>query len=466
MRKVIFVSFIVILLLGCSGRKTSSPSAGTTPAPGTNPPSAGAVIEFVWDTLVPDLFASENHKYGFDKNPKSKYQPELAKDIYVSVKKGETAKVSLQLSNSFDKHSLFNVTTQQMVTNCCTNKVTELELAEGHYEIYGDNVPLDRHIHVIGYNEKIVPAEYVQFDGEGGLCFDEGCYSFEGVKENFDRVYSQAVAKNAFVEKTASDFGLNKRLTFNLTAPIHGYELMEEFNDIVMRNINSEQNRIIFAINSIEWEWNVYVEQFDTLLLNNYLHAKLESTHNVLISSCGVATQAQKSLLTVLGLDRKNQVAKVLIPNASSYSPCVSIKMESELPVLPTGIKILSETAFSKTAQVAYNYLSADYKVIRSMIYAPRFMGEHSLNVILHELGHSLGLFDVFKDVTDGTYIYINGIEFATSEANIMTYTMPTGPKLRYRDLQAVITSTNNIIEDVYENQWNCINLSDCNPKR
>ena len=100
------------------------------------------------------------------------------------------------------------------------------------------------------------------------------------------------------------------------------------------------------------------------------------------------------------------------------------------------------------------------------MIYAPRFMGEHSLNVILHELGHSLGLFDVFKDETEGTYVYINGNEFATSEANIMTYTMPTGPKLRYRDLQAVITSTNNIIEGVYENQWNCINLSDCNPKR
>jgi len=99
------------------------------------------------------------------------------------------------------------------------------------------------------------------------------------------------------------------------------------------------------------------------------------------------------------------------------------------------------------------------------MVWGSHVGGEGSLNIICHEIGHAYGLTDLYIQDDDPTIF--KGV--ASSETNLMNYATPIGPRLRYRPLDVVLTSTNNRIKlkgDKYatENQWECIRFSEkCN---
>lgn len=146
--------------------------------------------------------------------------------------------------------------------------------------------------------------------------------------------------------------------------------------------------------------------------------------------------------------------------------------------------------AYSGAAEITESYSNDENKIYAAYIIAPRQIGVSSQNTIVHEIGHSFGLSDLYvyeNDPSvpycldksgDGRYFYsgpADGVtgdalvdylskrkcNFATMEADIMNYIVPTGPKLRYRLMQ--ITKTGNNVETgKYESQWECLQNADC----
>lgn len=117
--------------------------------------------------------------------------------------------------------------------------------------------------------------------------------------------------------------------------------------------------------------------------------------------------------------------------------------------------------------------MADSYVIDKSFIMAPRVRGESSQYTLQHELGHAFGLIDVYRDLDDGAYKITESagkrIVNATTETNLMTYAIPTGPMLRYRDVQTVCTGTNYRMADAYDkanlvidNQWDCVNREAC----
>ena len=72
----------------------------------------------------------------------------------------------------------------------------------------------------------------------------------------------------------------------------------------------------------------------------------------------------------------------------------------------------------------------------------PRSQSNEEPYTVVHELGHSFGLTDVAVDRNEYTIQLVsnNVVEYGTTERNIMTWTSPSGPKIRYRDTPIACT--------------------------
>ena len=131
-------------------------------------------------------------------------------------------------------------------------------------------------------------------------------------------------------------------------------------------------------------------------------------------------------------------------------------------------------------------------KVAGGVAFAARQNGKYSKNTIVHEIGHTFGLSDIYIDpldpsiaycyqkTTDGYFVrddiplpydvtgelvynhYVyRRCSYTTTEADLMNYQVPTGPRLRYRPLPIVGTGTN-IPNGTYDSQWECLQNADC----
>ena len=139
------------------------------------------------------------------------------------------------------------------------------------------------------------------------------------------------------------------------------------------------------------------------------------------------------------------------------------------------------KTGKDYAAQITQQFINENspFEVTGGIAFATHLDGDASYNTIIHEIGHTFGLTDLFIAPDDPTYPenYKKSdlkASFAFNESNIMAYKVPTGRRIRHGPLLISATGEKYLlyyIDDVYgkevyvtERQWDCIRSSrDCN---
>jgi len=541
--RYIFLTLIVALV-ACSDKvsQDADPSNGgdgdIIVIPGENDPSVdpsdddnsiiypneGDVVGFKWEQTLPWYYESNEHHYGFDKDPLSQVEgyAENGKFVYLSVLKGQNANVMLKVDpntkeviklNAVDE--MFRViSTISTGSQLCAEGICEttLSLPAGTYAIYYGDVDKERYLKVVEYDQRIVPASYFQFDGDMP-CIDVGCYSFEGVKSSFDRAFGQAVLTNDFKQVDPKDYGFEQIMTVDMTDPIK-----DDFTTDFIWNLynklsldSKDAYRSIFALNVTRFIWSLKGNTLTDIVINSYselypLHFKydpepMEMYLKSLTSECGdgaVGLSPKKVKVSVIGVNTEKNTANITITDIDgekvSFNPECDYIYTDEMTHVPGTVSIM-ENGYGSAAQVTLPLIDEKGVVDGGFVWSGKQEGEASQNTLQHEIGHTLGLTDVFINYLDGTVLFgkIRGCynetyvvvpcsdvyteiaayheEWTTQEANLMNYKVPTGPRLRYRETPVVKTGTNRRLRDdegniIYENQWDCLQNKECNKKR
>lgn len=518
----------------------------------------GSVIGFTWQNTLPWYYRSKEHKYGFDKDPMSNWPDyiEAGKDVYVSVAKGEVAKVKLKVPSEYSKISLVNKDGVKMCSgSTCDGDVS---LDAGDYKLMDGNNDLDRNLHVIAY-EKKGPYEitYVQFDGEdGSSCLGEaGCYERNTLQTKMNEVFSQAVMSVNLKEIKPSEIGLESLLEFDMTDGgddaiyktlrdkiLLRNPMFKEFNEARFRYDESKNNCEKYKEEGNAAYQDAWCKQYeeDKLIYKKKSEAavknpvravvginsfrliwKLKNQKNSNELSFPKSQEAFYTAYKNLYGNGFGKGAELPVFLKSYSNKCSGGAGEKPVPVVlkflngpdPIVVSLLGQSgepiSFSSDcdylyvdtyaflpgmknkAQVTYPYRNDDDELVGAVSIAPRRVGESSLNTLIHEVGHQFDLSDLYIDggdpsvpycmemSEDGKFIYkeerqlIGGqywmrylftkekCSFITSEANLMNHEVPTGPKLRYRPMPIVETSTNDRI-GTFDSQWECLQNANC----
>lgn len=466
MTRIFFLLMLIFFWAGCSDK----PKGDVTHEP-------GEVVKFDWHDVVPGYSESTEHMYGFDKDPMGLINPDYFHDVYVSVKNGEVAKVVLNLPNkSHTSYSLIDLNSG--VTMGAWNAIDEMpiELPVGKYALYGDGINLDRYVTVVGYDEKNVDIEYIQFDGEDE-CLDKGCYTYEKVRAQFDNVYKQAVTYGTFIAREPAFYGFGNMLVVDMTKHIEG-EFFENLAKEIMTKARSSctiytdeesfhtcwSKRIALGINSFRLVWFLQDQVSGNIMLQNYYDLFMAMREN------GAAMYLRSS--SELCPDRSFGPIRVY-PNIVFFvtdTDVASVSLEDE-----KGRNIAYDQmcdylyidahsfvpGIHGAAQVTLPFYDASGKYIDAGVsWAGRQEGEASFNTILHEIGHTFGLSDLVAPCSDPSIPCDdkgNIEKYTTTEANLMNYIVPTGPRLRYRDVQVAATKEGVAIVGRFDSQWECI---------
>ena len=386
---------------------------------------------------------------------------------------------------------------------------------------------LDRNIHVIEYAPKIIAIKYLEFNRDWNPELDDGSYTLSREKEHFDDVYKQAVVKGDFEQKSPSDYGLpsqyevdmaniDQTLVYNVSLTMKEQTCeyqshCEEYNNAVdayntrvtayreiynkgeenwtteeKKFINSEYPllltakaaldpmklscdlsqqcdlKAVLAINQMRFYWPLVRSSANAShvsLINGLYIWDSQSTFWVVstASECsGVGLtpmQVQLTHCSSSNHDLDCQISDLAGKTVNYDATCDIIYTDDAYPIVPDNLS---------AAQVTFvtGLLNADntVSIYGGVIWAARQVGESSHNTLLHEVGHTLGLADVVVPVNT----VVNG--FATTEANLMSWIVPTGPKLRYRGQQVTCTGGDGTgtgtalpISGLFENQWDCL---------
>lgn len=544
--RYIFLTLIVALV-ACSDKvsQDADPSNGgdgdIIVIPGENDPSVdpsdddnsiiypneGDVVGFKWEQTLPWYYESNEHHYGFDKDPLSQVEgyAENGKFVYLSVLKGQNANVMLKVDpntkeviklNAVDE--MFRViSTISTGSQLCAEGICEttLSLPAGTYAIYYGDVDKERYLKVVEYAQRTVPASYFQFDGDTP-CIDVGCYSFEGVKSSFDRVFGQAVLINGFEQVDPKDYGYDQIMTVDMTDPIKN-DFTTDFIWNLYNKLSLDSKdayRSIFALNVTRFMWRLKEnnDQTENITINSYselypLHFKydpepMEMYLKSLTSECGdgaVGLSPKKVKVSVIGVNMEKNTANITITDIDgekvSFNPECDYIYTDEMTHVPGTVSIM-KNGYGSAAQVTLPLIDEKGVVDGGFVWSGKQEGEASQNTLLHEIGHTLGLTDAFINYVDGTvpfYEKIQGCynetyvvvpcsdvyteiaayheEWTTQEANLMNYLVPSGPRLRFRETPVVKTGTNRRLRDedgniIYENQWECVQNKECHKKR
>lgn len=229
-------------------------------------------------------------------------------------------------------------------------------------------------------------------------------------------------------------------------------------------SINTRNHHVALGINEMRIKWDLLDNMAEDL--KNYSDFNKACTiYNAreyeegclhlrfpmyLSSSCG---EADKEIeVEMYEYNKEKNVFSLNLYNAGNFKAGCKYSIYADVhpfvPGLPSAVQYTLAAYASE-----YNHA-----IIGGMVWGSHISGESSFNVICHEIGHSYGLTDLYIQDDDPTMF--NGV--ASNETNLMNNATPIGPKLRYRPLEVVSTSTNDRIKlkgDKYatENQWECI---------
>lgn len=485
----------------------------------------GDVVTFQWDQTLAWFLQSENHQYGYDRDPFSNLEDyvERGKDVYMSVLKGEMAKVKIAVDQYSKKiYRVHRINEDKEIlekniivgTDVCQEKscVKEYALPVGHYAVFYDELDKKRYLHIIEYSKKTNDIYFVQLGDEYGNTCNignaNGCYSKKSVQENYNRVMAQVVTEGNFIEvdptkmnlETAGpnnilivDLNSTKDSKLSLVNQIYdkilaskefGYGNEEaKYNEIKEKYANGEvdvslfnyaveaynsavlrhrQKRVVLAINEMRIRWKFLIG--NDFSLGNLSAFERACAVDEDVCQSGSLTMTLESSCGDKDIPIKLSVAKTkdndrFIPKISGFG---TLKNDCEYSVYADVYPFVPDDP--NAAQITItNYSSEkDKTVIGGMVWGSHLNGAASLNTIVHEIGHSFGLTDLYKDSNDPSNAPERYYYFAFNEGNIMASYVPSGDRLRYRPLFVVNTGTNDRIllgNGWYatENQWDCV---------
>lgn len=155
--------------------------------------------------------------------------------------------------------------------------------------------------------------------------------------------------------------------------------------------------------------------------------------------------------------DKENNTFNLKLYNANNLNLNCEYTLRADVHPFVPGLPYALQYSTIITNNFQNGFPHQGGRVIGGIVWGAHTSGNNSLNIINHEIGHIYGLSDLY--VLNNDPIYSTGL--ATDETNLMNYIFPIGPKIRYRPLEAVYTSTNKRIEIngeyATENQWECI---------
>ncbi|MCF0215932.1 MAG: hypothetical protein HUK21_05620 [Fibrobacteraceae bacterium] len=273
----------------------------------------------------------------------------------------------------------------------------------------------------------------------------------------------------------------------------------------------------VAALNEMSIYWVVHTTDVrEAFVLNNIYHSGMvglvnkvseRSPINVTVTSCENRSSASSAQIVLESLDLASGTAMAKVASAYQSLPalstgCFEISITSSDVLFPLPVSVGQndkgeivcdddgEPMVYSAAQVTYLQNDENSNVTGGLIFSPVVYGEASQNTVQHEIGHAMGLRDKYipvneKECLDGGTLPEcvvspsrdnNGnpqpsFSYVTTEANLMNYLAPTGPKLRYRLMPIVKTGTNTIVQEkdelgnlvnVNESQWDCLRNGNC----
>ncbi|MCQ2286945.1 MAG: hypothetical protein MJZ76_08740 [Bacteroidales bacterium] len=256
-----------------------------------------------------------------------------------------------------------------------------------------------------------------------------------------------------------------KELNESFEEKYHVSEVNEASETAKYKRVSSQSFHIALALNLMRIKWDLKetgVEQ----TLHNYEDFNKACTveNNIpfdngcnipfemwLSSSCKGVADTKITVNVKSKNEKKNSFVAELVGVGTLKSNCAYSIWADVKPFVP---------GEHLAAQITRTYYQNEDggKVIGGFVWGSHLNGDASQNTLIHEIGHSFGLTDVYIDPDDPS-VYNN---IVTDEGNLMFFTIPTGPKLRYRPVDVVCTGSNvKIGDNDYENQWDCIRSSE-----
>ncbi|SHK69632.1 hypothetical protein SAMN05720470_102105 [Fibrobacter sp. UWOV1] len=242
-----------------------------------------------------------------------------------------------------------------------------------------------------------------------------------------------------------------------------------------------ESKHLALAINRMRLLWRVQGRNDDIVVLNNYAvfnealdMMETEKKLQVEIIRDGETVGSKTYLEFQRPTGDGEFVAKVgkILEKSKYYNIVADV-----LPFIPDPNYDPSQGFAAQITQSFTNDVSP-FEVIGGIAFATHLDGTASYNTIVHEIGHTFGLTDLYMAPDDPTIPenYKKAdlkASFAFNESNVMSYKIPTGKRIRHRSL--LITPTGENMQLYYkdksgnrifvtERQWDCIRSSkDCN---
>ena len=472
-------------------------------------PYTGEIKKFSWHKINSVFSPINNYDYGFDRDPTDKDPT-----VFISVETGEKSKtkefawfIPHLSKDAYDKYSLLH---EKYNDNPAQVPSSGIKLVDGEeksikeggtYTLWGcwlfcdgPNIlqfwkNLEKKVTILPYEKKTKHIIYMQFDGKKGNTWDtaKDKYSFteDRIKQKFNDVFKEAVVELDItpVEQTTQEI-----ITVDMTRPNdkEWFRLKNIAENYFKNNKKGhpEYWHFVFAINKERKLWHLAdckykMEDGTELLLLNSCNGfdpenEDKTTTYRMYSEKGCETSFGEDgpvEIKTITLEESGYRLYYIYKDGKPYSPslCDILYTDNGYPIVPDDQIIKSGNA------AAINYginedeftLFEDYLAHASFAIVPRSKGESGLHTMIHEIGHAFGLTDVSQssiieqnetdasvdiDTSKNKAIYKNN-HYATSETNLMTWIIPTGKKVRYRNTPIVCTGGTTYYVDVYNKE-------------
>jgi len=454
-------------------------------------PYNGSIKEYTWNDYTLAFKEPVNYPYGFDRDPAADLFPEKDNIVYISVADGEQASFIPQLvDDTYSCYYLINNSSNEII-NLEINDDHPVYLSAGHYSLMGKKeqpcntedswVNLDRHIQVISYSKIQKNFIYVQVDGDDwNAKADENSFTLNRVTNYFNDIFGQALVYANPTQKLQNEYGLDYLMEIDMQNPSDKIidflinQVKQSMQTVTSNYQDDPKYHVVFAINKQRKKWSLdrCIDNTDYSItrqcLGVYNFDPLNEDKNTLFYLISTKDGIYKQPTPVEIRINENRSKFYFYKNSQKlqFSLGDVLYTDNGFPVIPSkgGVEDgVAAVSYSTTVNGVFD----GYLPYGSMVIVPRGKGPNSQYTLMHELGHSFGLTDVEKHalfslddevvinydpyIDPKTQLYTSITRrsyftntYASSETNIMSWQLPAGRKIRYRETPIVCTGGTN----------------------